>query len=130
RVLEPLINTEGVRLRAVWRTAANGWYVHDRRDGQRRPIADDPGPPLRRHELDEIYTMALAEGLRADMAVLSGPAASGVVPPDAYRRLATDLTNNGGRVAADLSEDYLAAVLEGRPELVKVSDEEIEKDET
>ncbi|MGH3656136.1 MAG: 1-phosphofructokinase family hexose kinase [Micromonosporaceae bacterium] len=125
RVLEPLIATEGVELRAVLRTAANGWYVHDRRDGKRRAVAEVAGPPLGRHELDEIYTLALAEGLRSEMAVLSGPADPGLVPPDAYRRLATDLTANGGRVAADLSGDHLASVLEGRPELVKVSHEEI-----
>ncbi|SRR6266540_253422 len=125
RVLEPLIASEEVTLRAVHRDADNGWYVHDRRDGERRPIAEVAGEPLGRHELDELYDLALTEGLRATVTVLSGPAHPDVVPPDAYRRLATDLGGNGSRVAADLSGEHLRAVLHGKPYFVKVSHEEL-----
>lgn len=124
-VLEPLIRAEGVDARLVHRAASSGWYVHDRRDGSRREVAELPGDPLTRHELDELYSLALAEGLRAGLAVLSGPAHPSVIPPQVYRRLATDLGANGCRVIADLSGEHLAAVLDAGLYVVKVSHEEL-----
>jgi 1-phosphofructokinase len=89
---------------------------------------DHPGQPLARHDIDELYGLALAEGLRAGICVLSGPAEPSVVPPDIYRRLAADLTNNGARVVADLSGDHVAAVCEGGLYLLKVAHDELVKD--
>jgi 1-phosphofructokinase len=128
RVLERLIADEGVTLQVVRADTATGWYVHDRRHGERVEIADHPGQPLARHDIDELYGLALAEGLRAGICVLSGPAEPSVVPPDIYRRLAADLTNNGARVVADLSGDHLAAVCEGGLYLLKVAHDELVKD--
>jgi 1-phosphofructokinase len=128
RVLERLIADEGVTLKVVRADTGTGWYVHDRRDGERVEIADHPGQPLARHDIDELYGLALAEGLRAGICVLSGPAEPSVVPPDIYRRLAADLTNNGARVVADLSGDHLAAVCEGGLYLLKVAHDELVKD--
>ena len=128
RMLQPLIEAEGFSLRAVWQAAANGWYVHDRRGGERKVVAESVGEPLGRHEMDELYGLALAEGLRAEFTVLSGPADPGIVPADAYRRLAADLSGNGRRVAADLSGEHLAAVVQGKPYFVKVSHSELGAD--
>ena len=125
RVLTPLLAGEGVTVRTVDGEAGSGWYVHDRRGGSREEIADDPGDPLSRHELDEVFTLALAEGLRAGIAVLSGPADPSVVGPSVYRRLAADLGANGCRVIADLSGEHLEAVLEAGLHVVKVSHEEL-----
>ena len=61
RVLERLIADEG-GLRVVRGDTATGWYVHDRRNGERVEIAEHPGQPLTRHDIDELYGMALAEG--------------------------------------------------------------------
>ena len=116
---------EGVEVRSVPRGSGTGWYVHDRRDGHRDEVAQHPGAPLTRHDLDELYTIALAEGLRSKVAVLSGPAAPEIVDPEVYRRLAADLTANGVRVVADLSGDLLTAVVEGGASFVKVSHEEL-----
>jgi 1-phosphofructokinase len=127
-VLEPLIPAEGVHLRSVPRDLSNGWYVHDRRDGDRAEIAFSPGQPLERHDLDELYGLALAEGLGSRISVLSGPAEPTVVPADMYRRLAADLGTNGAHVIADLSGDYLTAVLEGGVHVLKVSHEELIED--
>lgn len=125
-VLERSLAAEqGVRLRAVPRSTGTGWYVHDRREGSRSSIADHPGQPLERHDLDELYSVALTEGLRAPVAVLSGPQSPEVVDPAVYQRLAADLTSNGVRVVADLSGDHLSAVLEGGVFFVKVSHEEL-----
>ena len=128
RVLAPLLDIRGVRLRTVVREHGSGWYVHDRRDGSRREVAEQPGAPFTRHELDELYTLALAEGLRAGIAILSGPAHPSVIRPEVYGRLANDLRANGCKVIADLSGDHLKAVLGAGLHVVKVSHEELIKD--
>jgi len=125
RVLKPLLDFKGVTLRTVPRETGSGWYVHDRRDGQRHAIAEIAGSPLTRHELDELYNLALAEGLRAGIAILSGPAHPSVIRPDVYRRLAADLRANGCRVIADLCSQHLQAVLTAGLDVVKVSHEEL-----
>ncbi|MET0422565.1 MAG: PfkB family carbohydrate kinase, partial [Actinoplanes sp.] len=125
RVLRPLLDFKGVTLRTVPRETCSGWYVHDRRDGSRRAIAEQAGAPLSRHELDELYNLALAEGLRAGIAILSGPAHPSVIRPDVYLRLAGDLRANGCKVIADLSGKHLRAVLAAGLSVVKVSHEEL-----
>jgi 1-phosphofructokinase len=125
RVLRALIAAENVEPLVVETTSGNGAYVHDRRGGQRIEIAVMRGQPLSRHDLDEFYGHSLAEGLRAEVAVLSGMAETQIVPPNVYRRLAGDLRRNGGKVVADLSGPYLDAVLEGGLTLAKVSHEEL-----
>lgn len=127
-VLESLMTAEGVDLHVVRRAAGSGWYVHDRRAGERHELAAAAGTPLSRHELDELYGMTLAAGLDADLSLLSGPADPSVIPPETYRRLASDLTNNGGRVVADLSGEHLNEVLQGGVCLLKVSHEELMAD--
>jgi 1-phosphofructokinase len=128
RVLATLIEAEGIDARIVDAHSGTGAYVHDRRGGQRQELAVMPGEPLGRHELDELYGMTVAEGLRARVSVLSGMAETQVVPPDTYRRLAGDLRRNGGAVVADLSGAYLDSVLEGGLTLAKVSHEELVRD--
>jgi 1-phosphofructokinase len=125
QVLRPLIEAEGIVVQAAEGGAANGAYVHDRRDGRRIEIAEAPGRPLSRHEADELYSLALAEGMRASVSLLSGVPHARVLPADVYRRLAGDLGRNGARVAADLTGDYLTAVLEGGPALIKVAHDEL-----
>jgi 1-phosphofructokinase len=128
QVLRPLIVAEEIDLRAIEASERNAAYVHDRRDGTRRELARAPGEPLSRHTLDELYSLTLAEGLRARVSVLSGVQDIRVVPADVYRRLAGDLTRNGCKVVADLSGAYLNAVVVGRPALVKVSHEQLIND--
>ena len=127
-VLRSLIGAEEIEPRVVETTARTGAYVHDRRGGERTEVAVMPGQQLSRHELDELYGLSLAEGLRAEVSVLSGMAETQVLPPDTYRRLAGDLRRNGGKVVADLSGAYLDAVLEGGLTVVKVSHEELLRD--
>ena len=124
-VLRCLLEAEGFSVQAVERASASGWYVHDRREGQREEVAAHSGAPLDRHELDELYNLALAAGLRAQVCVLSGVEDPDIVAPDTYRRLVLDLTNNGVRVVADLAGDHLTAVLEGGVTFLKVSHEEL-----
>ncbi|WP_239314125.1 PfkB family carbohydrate kinase [Plantactinospora mayteni] len=128
QVLEPLLASEGVDLRVIHRESSSGGYVHDRRDGNRHEIASVPGHPLARHELDELYNLALNEGLNAEVSILSGPGHPSLVAPEIYRRLAADLGHNGSRVVADLSGPHLAAVLHGGVSVLKVSHEELLRD--
>jgi 1-phosphofructokinase len=124
-VLEPALEREDLTLRTVHREGSSGWYVHDRRDGTRDEVAGAHGSPLRRHEIDELYGLALAEGLKADVSVLSGTQDPTLVPADLYRRLTADIGANGGRVVADLAGGQLAAALEGGLAFLKVSHEEV-----
>ncbi|WP_201749950.1 1-phosphofructokinase family hexose kinase [Micromonospora sicca] len=126
QVLEPLLVSEGVDLKVVVRdSGGSGGYVHDRREGTRHEIVDVPGHPLSRHELDELYNLALGEGLRAPVSVLSGPNDPKLVPADLYRRFAADLGANGSRVVVDLAGEHLTAVLTSGVFFLKVSHEEL-----
>lgn len=127
-VLEPLIVAEGISLRTIRSHARNAAYVHDRRDGERLEVVRAQAEPLARHELDELYGLALAEGLTAEVVLLSGAQDSRVIEPDVYRRLTGDLRRNGTRVVADLAGDYLKAVLESGLDFLKVSHEEVGSD--
>ena len=110
-VLEHLLPTEGLTLARIRTGARNGGYVHDRRTGERVAVAEAPGGPLDRHEHDELYELALTEGLEHGMALLSGPHDDRVVPASLYRRLTTDLVANGCSVAVDLAGERLTAAL-------------------
>ena len=126
-ILRGLVGDAGIRVVAV-DGGRNGAYVHDRRDGERRELATMRAHELSRHDLDDLYGATVVEAIAADVAVLSGPQDEGVLDDDVYRRLAVDIRSNGGRVVADLSGGRLAAVVEGGVDLLKVSEEELERD--
>ncbi|TFV81016.1 phosphofructokinase [Microbacterium sp. dk485] len=124
-VLRDRIAHEGVTVSAVERAGRGAAYVHDRRGGEREEIAEQEGDPLNRHDLDELYSLTLRDGLEAGLVVLSGPAGEGTLPADLYRRLASDLRQAGARVVVDLAGERLAAALEGGVDVLKVSHEEV-----
>ncbi len=132
-VIRSLLERWGIDVRAVDAAGWNGSYLHDRRSGERHPLAE-MGPFGRsRHEVDELYGTALVAGLEADIVVLGGPEnltiarpdAPDVVPLEIYTRLARDLRRNGTRVIADLCGPVLTAALEGGLDLLKISDDEL-----
>jgi 1-phosphofructokinase len=124
RVLRVLMQAEGVRVRATSASRPNGGYVHDRRGGERREVAQTRSPDLSRHEIDDLYNAALTTGLSTKVTVLTGPRQPSVLKADVYRRLALDLSSNGVLVVADLSGEALSA-LEGGVDLLKVSHVEL-----
>ncbi len=124
-VLRTLLEDGTIEVLAVRTAGANAAYLHDRRSGERRAIVETPSPPLRRHELDELYGVAATAGLEMGTMLLTGPRNPGVLPPDTYTRLASDLRSNGRRVLADLSGESLAAALEGGLDMLKLSSEEL-----
>lgn len=110
QVMDVLMQQAGIRLAAGRSADASPAYIHDRRGGERDPLARTPGPTLSRHEIDELYNIALAEGLSADVVVLTGQNGFETVPADLYRRLSHDLEANGIRTVADVSGEDLAAI--------------------
>ncbi len=125
RVARALVEVEDIDVRAVASDRVSGSWVHDRRTGERRSIAESPGQPISRHDLDELYGAVLAAALSAGICVLAGPHGRGTIEPGVYQRLAHDLSSNGVAVIADLSGDELAAALRGGVDFCKVSEEDL-----
>jgi 1-phosphofructokinase len=125
RVLSAVLEAPGVEVHAVPISAPNGAYVHDRRSGRRRPLIEVAAPRPRRHEVDELYGVALADGLTAGTSCLTGPQHPAVLDPDVYRRLASDLRGNGVTVIADLTGPALDAALQGGIDVLKLSTQEL-----
>ncbi len=128
RVARALVEVEDIDVRAVASERASGSWVHDRRSGERRSIAESPGQPISRHDLDELYGAVLAAALASGICVLAGPHGRGAIEPGVYQRLAHDLSSNDVVVIADLSGDELAAALRGGVDFCKVSDEDLALD--
>ena len=124
-VLRGLIAREHVEPLSVECSAANGVYIHARREGRREELARTVAKRLSRHEADELYGVALSAGLDTSLVLLTGVDPPGVLDSDIYRRLAQDLRENGVRVIADLSGAPLQAALGGGVELLKISDEQL-----
>jgi 1-phosphofructokinase len=124
RVARALLDEQRVELRSVSCRRPSGAYIHDRRSGERVELAAVPSPALNRHELDELFGVAVTAGLECGVLLLTGSSPQ-VVPPDFYGRLAADLRNNGCRVLADLTGPALEGALGGGLDVLKLSDEEL-----
>jgi 1-phosphofructokinase len=128
-VLRALVDRERVSLCTVTAGSGNGAYVHDHRgEAERRVVATTAAQPLQRHEADDLFGAALAQGLSAAVTVLTGTDPPGLVPAGFYRRLAGDLRRNGRAVIADLAGEALDAVLGTELTLLKASDDELAAD--
>jgi 1-phosphofructokinase len=125
RVLRGLIGTDSVTLRAADARTPNGVYIHDRRSGSRAEIVSVESRPLERHASDELYGIALAAGLDANLTLITGCQPPDLLQADLYRRLAADLHANGKPAIADLTGPPLAATLAGGIELLRLSEEEM-----
>jgi 1-phosphofructokinase len=125
RLLKTLITDENVQLNGVSVASINGSYVHDRRNGQRVEVCQVEGGELDRHESDDFYNATFASALNSQLVVLTGQFPRPVIRSDVYRRLASDLRENGRRVIADLSGADLLEALEGRLDLLCFSHEEL-----
>lgn len=126
-VLAGLLAGEHVELLSTASSGANGAYVHDRRGGDRRLIAEMPGEALSRHELDDLYGSTLTAALDCGTLILTG-SRDRVIARDVYRRLAKDARDNGVSVVADLTGEPLAGALEGGVTLLKISEEALTRE--
>lgn len=124
-VLRRLLEQMPVELRLVETAEGNGSYIHDRREGERRPVAQSAAMPPSRHEVDDLFSVAVAAALDADVLALCGPYPGEALPLEIYGSLVTDVRANGTPVVVDLSPPRLDSALEGGPELVKINDWEL-----
>jgi 1-phosphofructokinase len=128
-VTRALMSRWATRVREVRASASNGCTVRDGRTGVSADLLTLRPGPLGRHEADDLYGVTLVEGLDSDVVVLGGSdGAAGLVDPDIYCRLASDLHNAGRQVLADLSGEQLDAVLDGGVSMVKASAEDLQAD--
>ena len=124
-VLRRLLEEMPIELRLVDTVADSGAYVHDRRSGERLPIAQRPAPPPSRHELDDLFSVTCAAALDADVLAVCGPFPGEALPLEIYGNLVADVRDNGTPAIVDLSPPRLDSALEGKPDLVKINDWEL-----
>jgi 1-phosphofructokinase len=127
-VLAAAVEAAGLQFRAVPVAAGNGAYVHDRRSGERRAIAEAAAQPLARHDADELFGAAVVAGRSGQVCVLAGPGAPPVIEPGLYERLSADVVMSGVPVVADVPGAYVEAALAGGAAIVKVSAEDLQSD--
>lgn len=126
-VLRPLLEQLPFELRLIETGAASGAYIHDRRSGERVPLAQSASMPPSRHEIDDLFSTTCAAALDADVLALCGPYPGEALPLEIYGNLVADVKANGTPVVVDLSPPRLDSALEGKPDLVKINDWEVAK---
>ena len=124
-----LAAVDGVDLRVVRAAHPSGAYVHDRRAGERHEWWRSELGPLGRHEVDDLYTAALAAALESGVCVLTGThRQASVLPVETYTRLAADLRSNDVAVVCDAQGEVLHAALAGGIDVLKISEDELIED--
>ena len=121
-VLRPLLEQMPVHLSLVETAEATGSYIQDRRSGERVPLAQSAAMPASRHEVDDLFSVACAAALDADVLAVCGPYPDNALPLEIYGKLVADVGANGTPSLVDLSPPRLDSALEGKPELVKIND--------
>jgi 1-phosphofructokinase len=124
-VLRPLLDQLPFDLRLTETSEASGAYIHDRRGGERVPVAQSAAMPPSRHEVDDLFSAALAAALDADVLALCGPYPGEALPLEIYGSLVADARGNGTPSIVDLSPPRLDSALDGKPDLIKINDWEL-----
>jgi 1-phosphofructokinase len=124
-VLRPLLEEMEIELRLVETAEPSGAYLHDRRSGEREPLAQSAAFPASRHEVDDLFSVTVAAALDCDLLAVCGPYPDNTVPLDLYGGLVADVKANGTPVVVDLSSPRLDKALEGKPDVVKINDWQI-----
>ncbi|HKT84180.1 MAG TPA: hypothetical protein VJQ84_10130, partial [Solirubrobacterales bacterium] len=114
-VLGPLLERLPIELRLVETAAASGSYLHDRRSGERVPVAQSAAMPPSRHEVDELFASTVAAALDSAVLALCGPYPGEALPLEIYGSLVADVKANGIPVLVDLSPPRLDSALGGGP---------------
>lgn len=121
-VLRPLLEQLPIELSLVETAEASGCYLHDRRSGEREPVAQSAAMPASRHEVDDLFSVACATALDSDVLAVCGPYPDNALPLEIYGKLVADVRANGTPSLVDLSPPRLDSALEGKPQLVKIND--------
>jgi 1-phosphofructokinase len=124
-VLRGLLGELPIELKLVETAEPSGAYVHDRRGGEREPVAQSAAMPPSRHEIDDLFSLTCATAIDADALVVCNPYPSETLPLEIYGSLVADVRANGTPALVDLSSPRLDSALEGKPDLVKINDWEL-----
>ncbi|MGH2983375.1 MAG: 1-phosphofructokinase family hexose kinase [Solirubrobacterales bacterium] len=124
-VLEPLLNGMRGERRLVRTDAGSGAYVTDRRNGERKVLAQTYVEPPSRHEVDELVAATTAIAIESDVLAICNPYPGEALPLEVYWDLVANVRASGVRVIADLSSPRLEAAAAAGPDLVKLNDWEL-----
>ena len=124
-LLRHLLNADGITVTDVGTGVGTGAAVVDLRGDDRVTIATMPPPPLDRHELDDLYGMALVDALESHVTVVTGVDPPELVPASFFGRLVADVRAAGIPVVADLSADAAIAAIAESPTVLKMSHDEV-----
>lgn len=127
QLLRPLLErvADGDRLRLVKTATSSGCYVTDRRSGRRELVAMSVSDPPSRHELDELFSITIAEAIDCGWLIVTNPMPGASLPLEIYGDLVGDVRANGCKALVDLSSPRLDSALRGEPDLVKINDWEL-----
>lgn len=126
-LLRPLVEraTGATGAKLVSTATPSGCYVTDRRSGERELVAMSVSDPPSRHELDELFSITVAEAIGCGYLIVTNPMPGASLPLQLYADLVTDVKGNGCKVLVDLSSPRLDSALLGKPDLVKINDWEL-----
>lgn len=124
-VLQRILEQLPIELRLVETATPSGAYVHDRRSGEREPVAMSVAGPLTRHEIDDLFSITCSTALECGVLALGGTYPGEMLPLEFYGNLVADVRANGTPVLVDLSSPRLDSALEGKPDVVKINDWEL-----
>lgn len=125
RALQPLLDRLPFDTRLVATNGVSGAYVTDHRMGDRKPVAVAWSPPMTRHELDDLYSVAVATARECDVLVVANPLPGDALPSGMYADLVAEARSAGTAVLVDLSSPRLDEALTSEPDLVKLNDWEL-----
>jgi 1-phosphofructokinase len=124
-LLGPLLDQLPGERRLVHTATDSGSYVTDRRSGEREVLAMSLSDPPSRHELDELFSLTVAEALACGWLAVCNPLPAETLPLELYGQLVADARAGGARTLVDLSSPRLDSALGGEPDLVKLNDWEL-----
>jgi 1-phosphofructokinase len=124
-LLAPLLEQLPGERRLVRTATDSGSYVTDRRSGERQVVAMSVSDAPSRHELDELFSLTVAEAIGCGWLAVCNPLPAEALPFELYGQLVADARAGGARVLVDLSSPRLDSALAGAPDVVKLNDWEL-----
>jgi 1-phosphofructokinase len=126
-VLCGILERAGFDLRTVEAAGDTALEIELSHGEQRHQLLTTPEAHLGRHELDDLYQLTLSAALDSRVVVITGTRDAETIDPEVFGRLVVDVGTTGATTVVDLSGDQLRAALAAGPDLLRVSQEEIDE---